>query len=66
MLRGLIDDRAMERCRAVAFVSEAEAVKPGGPSSVEVPLEPNFVVPPLVQSHAPKVESDMMRPPHHM
>jgi hypothetical protein len=38
MQRGLVDDRAMERCRAVAFLPEAEAVKPGGPSGVEVPL----------------------------
>ena len=41
--RGLVDYRAVDEGGAVALVGEAEPVKPGGPSGVEVPLEPDFV-----------------------
>src|SRR6266568_9114934 len=41
--RGLVDHRAMDDGGAVAFVGEAQSVKPGGPSGIEVPLEADFV-----------------------
>ena len=40
---GLIGDRALEDRAAVALTAEAEAVKPGGPAVVEVPLEADLV-----------------------
>jgi hypothetical protein len=45
---------------------ELEAVKGSTPSGVKVRTEANFVLPSFVQRHAPKVESKVMRPPHHM
>src|SRR3954451_23026945 len=46
--RCLVDYRAVDEGGAVGLVGEAEPVKPGGPSGVEVPLEPDFVAPGLV------------------
>src|SRR5688572_20398697 len=43
MQRSLVRDRAMDDGGAVAVVGEAQPVKPGGPSGIEVPLEADFV-----------------------
>jgi hypothetical protein len=43
MERGLVDDRAAKDGRPVAFVSEAQTVKPGDPAGLEVPLEADLV-----------------------
>ena len=66
MQRRLVDDRAVKSCGAVAFMPESKAVKRRSPSGLKVRTEANFVRPSFVQRHAPKVESDVMRPPHHM
>src|SRR5689334_1128444 len=64
--RRLVDDPAVKSCRAVAFMPELEAVEGSSPSDVKMHTQPNFVLPSSVQSHAPKVDSDVMRRPHHM
>jgi hypothetical protein len=43
MERGLVGDRAAKDGRPVALVGEAQPVKPGGPSGLKAPLEPNLV-----------------------
>ena len=45
---GLVGDGAMDDRGAVALVAEAQAVKPGGPSAIEVPLEADLVASGLV------------------
>jgi hypothetical protein len=64
--RRLVDDRTVKSSRAIAFMPELEAVKGSSPSRGEMRAKANFVGPSFVQRHAPKVESNVMRPPHHM
>ena len=66
MQRGLVDDRAMNRGCAIAFMPQAQSVEPSGPSGVEVSLDADLVAPSLVGWHAPKLEADVMSEPHHM
>ena len=39
MQRGLVDNRPVDGGGAVAFVPEAQSVKPGGPAGCEVPFD---------------------------
>src|SRR5919199_646074 len=66
MQRGLVDHRAMDDGCAVALVGEAQAVEPGRPAGLEVPLDSDCVAPSFVHRHAPKVDSEVVSPPHHM
>jgi hypothetical protein len=43
MERGLVGNRAPKDGRPVALVAEAQPVKPGGPSGLEAPPEPDLV-----------------------
>ena len=66
MERRLIGNRPVDGGRAVVFVREAEAVKPGDQSGIEAPFEADLVASSFVGWHAPKVEADVMSAPHHM
>ena len=63
---GLVDHSALDKRGAISLVGEAQPVEPGGPSGIEVPPDSDFVAPSFVAWHAPKVGSDVVRPPHHM
>ena len=66
--RGLVGDRAVDDGGAVALVAEAQAVEPGSPAGIEVPLEADLVasglvaiavdrVVPLIRSFPPALRS---------
>ena len=44
MQRGLIDDRAAQDGCPVAILGETHSVKPGRPSSIQMPFEADFVL----------------------
>jgi hypothetical protein len=57
MQRGLVDDVAMDDGGAVALMRETEAVKPGGPAGLEVPLDADFAPSGLVTIDVTLVET---------
>ena len=64
MQRGLIDHRARQDGCSVAFVGDAQALKPVGPPVIKVSLEANFVQSRLVMILVDACVSLMLRLVH--
>ena len=67
-----VDDPALDEGVAVALPGEGQPVEPGGPSGIEVPLEPDLVLPGvgmpalrcLCFAHEPKLGADVVSRHH--